>query len=92
MLDATARPGRNNPCHCGSGNKYKRCCLSKDEETDRAARAEAAELAPESVAEEKAPTQDSPERPRPSAQPWKRAAVGKRTFPRFMAPGRRSGS
>jgi uncharacterized protein YecA (UPF0149 family) len=23
--------GINDPCHCGSGNKYKKCCLSKDE-------------------------------------------------------------
>lgn len=23
--------GRNEPCHCGSGEKYKRCCLLKDE-------------------------------------------------------------
>lgn len=23
--------GRNDPCHCGSGLKYKKCCLSKDE-------------------------------------------------------------
>lgn len=23
--------GRNEPCPCGSGNKYKRCCLPKDE-------------------------------------------------------------
>lgn len=22
--------GRNDPCHCGSGSKYKKCCLSKD--------------------------------------------------------------
>ncbi|HVA39013.1 MAG TPA: SEC-C domain-containing protein [Candidatus Dormibacteraeota bacterium] len=22
--------GRNDPCHCGSGRKYKRCCLPKD--------------------------------------------------------------
>lgn len=22
--------GRNEPCHCGSGNKYKNCCLKKD--------------------------------------------------------------
>lgn len=22
--------GRNDECHCGSGNKYKRCCLSSD--------------------------------------------------------------
>lgn len=25
--------GRNDLCHCGSGNKYKRCCLEKDQRT-----------------------------------------------------------
>jgi len=25
-----AMPGRNDPCPCGSGKKYKRCCLDKD--------------------------------------------------------------
>lgn len=23
--------GKNDPCHCGSGNKYKKCCLAKDD-------------------------------------------------------------
>ena len=23
------KPGRNDPCYCGSGKKYKLCCLSK---------------------------------------------------------------
>lgn len=27
-----AKPGRNEPCPCGSGNKYKRCCLPKVKE------------------------------------------------------------
>jgi tetratricopeptide (TPR) repeat protein len=31
------KPGRNDPCPCGSGKKYKHCCLEKDR---------AAELAP----------------------------------------------
>jgi hypothetical protein len=31
-------PGRNGPCHCGSGKKYKKCCLQKDEEQDALAR------------------------------------------------------
>jgi hypothetical protein len=22
--------GRNDPCHCGSGKKYKKCCMEKD--------------------------------------------------------------
>ena len=26
--------GRNELCPCGSGKKYKRCCLNKDEKTD----------------------------------------------------------
>jgi hypothetical protein len=33
--------GRNQPCHCGSGVKYKRCCLGKDEEAERQARTQA---------------------------------------------------
>ncbi|MFQ5786836.1 MAG: SEC-C metal-binding domain-containing protein [Thermodesulfobacteriota bacterium] len=27
--------GRNEPCHCGSGKKYKKCCLYKDEEENQ---------------------------------------------------------
>src|SRR5262245_15926597 len=27
--------GRNDLCHCGSGKKYKKCCLEKDEEARR---------------------------------------------------------
>ena len=27
-----AKIGRNQPCHCGSGKKYKKCCLKKDQE------------------------------------------------------------
>lgn len=30
--------GRNDPCHCGSGKKYKKCCLQKDEEAEHNAR------------------------------------------------------
>jgi hypothetical protein len=29
------RPGRNEPCTCGSGKKYKRCCLPADEAAAR---------------------------------------------------------
>ncbi len=38
---APARPGRNEICHCGSGGKYKRCCLDRDESAARKARAAA---------------------------------------------------
>ena len=26
-----SKPGRNDPCPCGSGKKYKKCCLSREE-------------------------------------------------------------
>ncbi len=32
---AVARVGRNEPCPCGSGKKYKRCCEEKDRERMR---------------------------------------------------------
>jgi hypothetical protein len=28
--------GRNDPCPCGSGKKYKRCCMARDEAAERA--------------------------------------------------------
>jgi hypothetical protein len=28
-------PGRNDPCHCGSGDKYKKCHLPVDQEAWR---------------------------------------------------------
>jgi tetratricopeptide (TPR) repeat protein len=36
------KTGRNDPCHCGSGKKYKRCCLQKDQIAKSAALAQAA--------------------------------------------------
>lgn len=27
--------GRNDPCPCGSGKKYKNCCMKKDEESKK---------------------------------------------------------
>ena len=28
-IEVKAAPGRNDPCPCGSGKKYKRCCGAK---------------------------------------------------------------
>jgi len=30
------KTGRNDPCPCGSGKKYKRCCLAKDQAAEHA--------------------------------------------------------
>lgn len=38
------RPERNDPCHCGSGKKYKRCCLDNDEEAASEKRRRAARI------------------------------------------------
>lgn len=35
--------GRNDPCPCGSGKKYKRCCLKKEQELQRQEREKKAE-------------------------------------------------
>ena len=89
MAEPTAHSlGRNDPCHCGSGKKYKRCCLRKDEEAEREARAEEAANAPPPPAEE----QIKPEVPHPhNDQPWKREAQKHPPFQRFVTP-RKSGS
>ena len=67
------KPGRNDKCPCGSGRKYKQCCLAKDEEAARVARAKAAEEA--AAAEVHAEPTGHPVYPvqgHANAQPWKR--------------------
>ncbi len=53
-IQTDARPGRNEPCRCGSGRKYKHCCLAKDEKKDATARKKAA-AEPEPAPSEEAP-------------------------------------
>jgi hypothetical protein len=48
-------PGRNDPCPCGSGKKYKKCCWAKDEAKH------AAELASRAAAQ---PAPTAPEDPK----------------------------
>jgi SEC-C motif len=37
-LESMVKIGRNQPCSCGSGKKYKLCCMAADETTTSAAR------------------------------------------------------
>jgi SEC-C motif-containing protein len=30
VVHATKSPGRNDPCPCGSGKKFKKCCINKE--------------------------------------------------------------
>jgi hypothetical protein len=83
--------GRNAPCHCGSGRKYKHCCLAKDEAAARAAAV--ADAPAEAMTEQpaEAPAQQRPPKPR-SYQPWKRSATNTHSFQRMSTPRKVGGS
>jgi hypothetical protein len=83
--------GRNEPCPCGSGKKYKQCCLGKDEAAEREARAKSAEAAP-AEAREAPKTAPAPGRRQNAQQPWKRGAANTRGFQKFSAPRKVGGS
>jgi hypothetical protein len=84
--------GRNDPCHCGSGRKYKQCCLAKDEEKARAARAKAAAEAPaaEGEAESAAPAPRAAKHQ--TRQPWKKAVTNTHGFGKTSLPRKVGGS
>jgi hypothetical protein len=96
--------GRNDPCHCGSGKKYKACHLSKDEDVAREARAKEqatqAAAAPAPAEDTETPATPAAPADRPHTResrnatphPWKRSQSGTRTAPRFSAPRRSGGS
>ncbi|MCU0241195.1 MAG: SEC-C domain-containing protein [Vicinamibacteria bacterium] len=83
------QPGRNEPCPCGSGQKYKRCCLEKDEATAREARAQSG------AQQESAPVSEGHKAPPPpkhtTQQPWK-ARQTRQGAPNFNIPRRSGGS
>jgi hypothetical protein len=89
ISDTAARPGRNEPCHCGSGRKYKQCCLDKDETAARAAREKiAAEAPPPGPSDAPAAKPQKPQ----SYQPWKRSATNTHGFHRMSTPRKVGGS
>jgi hypothetical protein len=93
---SAARLGRNDPCHCGSGKKYKHCHLAQDEAEARAAREKAAEAevasAPEAPPEEDAgKTAARPPRP-VTHQPWKKAALYSGFHQKVRTPRKVGGS
>jgi hypothetical protein len=79
----TARPGRNEPCHCGSGRKYKQCCLEKDNAAQTAANAKVAADATDPVEV----ARDVPKRTtrHQTEQPWK-ASTSRVFVPRPRGP------
>jgi len=81
-------PGRNDPCHCGSGRKYKQCCLEKDETAAREARTQASQASAESAepVHERTPRHQT-------YQPWKKkSATNTHGFQRMSTPRKVGGS
>ena len=89
-VQTIARPGRNEPCHCGSKRKYKHCCLSKDDADGSSARAKVVSQTP-APSTESADT--TPTRPRKAQtdQPWK-AKTARGFVPRARGPRKVGGS
>jgi len=85
-----ASPGRNDPCPCGSGKKYKQCCLGKDEEKARLARAKAAEEAPPPTADSATPAHAGARHQ--TRQPWKKSATNTHGFGKTSLPRKVGGS
>jgi hypothetical protein len=79
--------GRNDPCHCGSGKKYKNCHLDADEAKERAERTQAESEAAAPAAEaEGEPQKAAPAAPRhQTRQPWKGGAQNTRGFQKVTA-------
>lgn len=87
------RPGRNEPCFCGSGKKYKQCCLALDEAAATAARTAAAtaEAAQPATAASDT-TASAPRGPKhQTAQPW-RNTTSRGFVPRSTTPRKAGGS
>ncbi len=78
--------GRNDPCHCGSGKKYKKCCAAKDEAAHAAELAARAASAAAEVAES---AEEAPAAPGGAARgPVVRTTPGEKT-PRHREPVKR---
>jgi hypothetical protein len=79
-------PGRNDPCHCGSGRKYKQCCLAKDEAAAREARARIAGEPPAASAEAPQAPPGTVAARHATRQPWKRGAQNTKGFQKLNVP------
>jgi hypothetical protein len=92
-----ALPGRNDPCHCGSGKKYKKCCEEKDASAQHTILekqwTEAEKIAAKKAEEEKAAQPEQANAPtKPTHQPHvsehRRNNV---TIPKFGMPRKTGG-
>jgi hypothetical protein len=93
--------GRNHPCHCGSGKKYKKCCQAKDEAKEHTAlekqwsAAQKAFEKEKKEAEDKTEEQQAGQTPKPGATPphstMKSSKHSTMPAPKFNMPRRTGG-
>jgi hypothetical protein len=81
------KTGRNDPCPCGSGKKYKKCCLAKDHE--ETAKREAARAVRSAAGGQSQSLVESPAAPPPPRDPAaERAAARWQEFEALPPEGR----
>ncbi len=84
-LERLKNTGRNDPCPCGSGKKYKKCHLQADEESRHNALVREAEKAAARAAEEEAEEKKEGQAHLPQAKGHKDTAPVPRTRPKAVA-------
>jgi hypothetical protein len=83
--------GRNEPCHCGSGKKYKHCHYEEDRRAEAQALAEAAEARKAEASTEESTDDEEASRDEATGNPQKRDRGGSR-FMRDSVKGGKSGN
>lgn len=84
---APMKPGRNDPCHCGSGQKYKKCHLGSDDAARSAELSAAAAAAAEAQAKADAEAEEKRVREEAAGRPnAPRAAAPGSSLPKTVAP------
>jgi SEC-C motif-containing protein len=91
MPEAKPVPGRNEPCHCGSGRKYKQCCLEKDEAKRREQRASGDDAAAGGGGAAADSPRPGPTPKKQTQQPWK-GPKNTKGFQKLTTPRRSGGS
>ena len=89
MPEAKPTPGRNEPCHCDSGKKYKQCHLEKDEAARRKKLASGEQAAGEPAPAAGPASKPGPTPKKQTQQPWK-GPRNTKGFQKLTTP-RRSG-
>ena len=91
ITSIAAPPGRNEACLCGSGRKYKHCCLAKDEAAAAVVRAEAAAALALLPADVPAELPATSARKTQTHEPWRAGSTSRGFVPASRTPRKMGG-